>query len=57
MKSPHEIAGEAYQVIAAIAMAAGCFNQDEVQAALDYFSGDLKGEILPFIIERKDSAQ
>lgn len=48
MKSAEDVAGEAYQVIGAIAATAGIFDSPEVQAALDYFSSDLTGEILPF---------
>lgn len=45
-KSAGDVAGEAYQIIGALAAAAGLFETPEVQAALDYFSGDLSGEIL-----------
>lgn len=41
-------AGAAYQVIGALADAAGLFDAPEVQDALDYFSGDCSGEILPW---------
>jgi hypothetical protein len=43
------VAGEAYQVIGAIAAAAGLMEHPEVQRALDYFSGEtFDGSILPF---------
>lgn len=48
-KTAREVAGEAYQVVSALAGAAGLFETPEVQAALDYFSSDLTGEILPFV--------
>lgn len=47
-KTAQEIAGEAYQVIGVVASAAGLFDHPDIQRALDYFSGDLSGEILPF---------
>lgn len=43
-----KVAGEAYQIIGALASAAGLFDTPEVEAALDHFSGDLTGEILPW---------
>ena len=49
MKTAQEVAGEAYQVVGALAGAAGLFETPEVQAALDYFSSDLTGEILPLV--------
>lgn len=42
------VAGEAYQVVGVLASAAGLFDHPEVIRALDYFSGDLADEILPF---------
>ncbi len=41
-------AGEAYQVIGALAVAAGLFEHPEVQRALDHFSEGCPGEILPW---------
>lgn len=49
-KDADEIAGEAYQVIGALAHRAGLFDHPAVQRALDYFSSDLTGEVLPFKI-------
>lgn len=48
-KTAPEVAGEAYQVIGALADAAGLSGTPAVQAALDYFSSDLTDEILPFV--------
>lgn len=42
------VAGEAYQVIGALADAAGLFDHPEVQRALDYFSKAPDGSLLPF---------
>jgi NTP pyrophosphatase (non-canonical NTP hydrolase) len=41
-------AGEAYQVIGALAAATGLFEHPEVQRALDHFSEGCPGEILPW---------
>ncbi|MGN7099347.1 MazG-like family protein [Brevundimonas diminuta] len=41
-------AGEAYQVIGALAAATGLFEHPEVQRALDHFSENCPGEILPW---------
>ncbi|NJC39792.1 hypothetical protein GGQ87_000050 [Brevundimonas alba] len=55
-KTAEDVAGEAYQVIGSLAATAGIFNHLEVQRALDYFSGDLKGEILPFVLSEPEKA-
>lgn len=56
MKTADEVAGEAYQVIASLADRAGLFDDPHVQRALDYFSSDLTGEILPWSGTGTDSA-
>lgn len=47
-KSAEDIAGEAYQVIGALAASAGLLDHPAVVRAMDYFSGGCAGEILPW---------